>query len=40
MRKKFKSSESENAFITLEVIKLRFDTPQSLENTGFFKTAP
>jgi hypothetical protein len=36
----FKSSEWKNGLIAFEVIKFDLDTPQSIENTGFLKTAP
>ena len=38
--KMFKSSKRRNGFIAFEVIKFDFDTPQSIENTGFLKIAP
>ena len=38
--KMFKSSKCRNGFIAFEVIKFDFDTPQSIENTGFLKIAP
>lgn len=38
--KMFKSSEYRNGLIAFEVINLDFDTPQSLENTGFLKIVP
>ena len=38
--KMFKSSKRRNGFIAFEVIKFDFDTPQSIENTGFLEIAP
>lgn len=38
--KMFKSSKRRNGFIAFEVIKFDFDTPQSIENTGFLKIVP
>lgn len=38
--KMFKSSKHRNGFIAFEVIKFDFDTPQSIENTGFLKIVP